>query len=74
MYMDLFFDHYFNFFSGEAEINKIELNLINLDWLETLKDNYMVPDWKLFWDWYDSKSALTFFEATFSYFSIMAAF
>ena len=35
--MDLFFDHYFNFLSAKTKINKIKLNLINLDGLEALK-------------------------------------
>ena len=35
--VDLFFDHYFNFLSTKTEINKNELNLMNLDGLEALK-------------------------------------
>ena len=44
MDLDLFFDHYFKFLSAKTEINKNELNLVNLGGLETLKDNYLVPD------------------------------
>ena len=36
IHVDLFFDHYFNFLSAKTEINKRELNLINLDGLEAL--------------------------------------
>ena len=46
MDLDLFFDHYFKFLSAKTEINKNELNLVNLGGLETLKDNYLVPDWE----------------------------
>ena len=46
MDLDLFFDHYFKFLSAKTEINKNELNLVNLGRLETLKDNYLVPDWE----------------------------
>ena len=35
--MNVFFDHYFNFFSAKTKINKNVLNLINLDWLEAFK-------------------------------------
>ena len=37
MHMNLFFDHYFNFLGAKTEINKNELNLINLYRLEALK-------------------------------------
>ena len=37
IHVDLVFDHYFNFLSAKVEINKSELNLINLDGLEALK-------------------------------------
>ena len=46
MDLDLSFDHYFKFLSAKTEINKNELNLVNLGGLETLKDNYLVPDWE----------------------------
>ena len=46
MCVDLFFDHYFNSLSVKTEINKNELNLVNLDGLEALKDKYVVPDWE----------------------------
>ena len=46
MDLDLFFDHYFKFLSAKTEVNKNELNLVNLGGLETLKDNYLVPDWE----------------------------
>ena len=35
--VDLFFDHCFIFFNAKTEINKDELNLINLDGLDALK-------------------------------------
>ena len=37
MHVDLFFDHYFNFLRVKNEINKNEINLINLHGLEALK-------------------------------------
>ena len=37
MNVDLFFDHYFNFFSTKTKIYKNKFNLINLDRLEALK-------------------------------------
>ena len=37
IHVDLFFDDYFNFLSAKTEINKSELNLINLDRLDALK-------------------------------------
>ena len=37
MYMNLFFDHYFNILSAKTKINKKLLNLINLDDLEAFK-------------------------------------
>ena len=37
IHVDLVFAHYFNFLSAKVEINKSELNLINLDGLEALK-------------------------------------
>ena len=37
MHVHLFFDHYFNFLSVKTDINKIRLNLINLEKSEALK-------------------------------------
>ena len=37
MHMDLFCDHYFNFLSLKTEVNKHEIDLINLDGLQALK-------------------------------------
>ena len=35
--MDLFCDHYFNFLSLKTEVNKHEIDLINLNGLQALK-------------------------------------
>ena len=37
MHMDLFFNHYLNILGAKTEINKSELNLINLGGLEALE-------------------------------------
>ena len=37
MHMNLFFDNFFNVLGAKTEINKSELNLINLDGLEAVK-------------------------------------
>ena len=37
MHIDVFFDHYFNFFGAKIKINKNVLNLINLDGVEAFK-------------------------------------
>ena len=46
MHVDLLFDHYFNFLSTKTKIYKNEFNLINLDGLEALKIQYLLPDWE----------------------------
>ena len=67
---------FLTFLAAKREINKSKLNLINLDGLEALKETstwYLTENMaESFWDWYYLKSILTVFEATFSYFNIMA--
>ena len=64
--MDLFFDHYFNFFSAKAKINKI--NLIDLDGLEALER-------QIYGTWLGVILRFIYiFEATLSYFSTVAVF
>ena len=73
--LDLFFDHYFNFLSAKTEINKTELNLINLDGLEALK-RQICGTWVGIWQnhfeiyviW---RTSQMLFEAALSYFSIV---
>ena len=48
MHMNLFFDHYFNFLGAKTEINKNELNLINLYRLEALK-RQLLGTWLGIW-------------------------
>ena len=49
MNVDLFFDHYFNFFSTKTKIYKNKFNLINLDRLEALKRQAPHNTWLGIW-------------------------
>ena len=66
--MDLFFDHYFNFLSAKTKINKIKLNLINLDGLEALKRQIYGTGLGVILRF------IYIFEAALLYFSIVAVF
>lgn len=77
MHVDLFFDDYFNFLSIKTEINRDGLNLKKLEGSEVLK-TWLPAPWLGIWLNHfkgvcHSNSISTFFEAIFSWFSIMAS-